>query len=393
MTLSPHAALLLVLPLLASDVAGGTPDTPTRPIRWGIMGCGGISSDFVGALKGLSPEEGVVVACGARKLDDAKRFAESLGVERWHEGYESLANDPDVDVIYVGTVAQAHVACARIALAANKPVLVEKPLAMCASDAAALVREAKERNLFLMEGMWTRAFPAVRRARELIASGAIGDVVTVAADFGWPATALDGEHRRCIDPVSGGVSMDVAMYPIAHVLLATGAAKPTRIVATGTTKPAAVAAAAEVGGDDEGTPSKPAVVDWSVGAALSGFPGRPALSATLLCTLDASTPEEAVYTGTKGTLRIHRSAHTPTKLTLSTAVGRDLVDEVLDFPLPPIPPGARPFNYPGSQGFVYEARAVHAALREGRLEADEWTHEESVTTQAIIDEVRAAVIA
>ena len=121
------------------------------------------------------------------------------------------------------------------------------------------------------------------------------------------------------------------------------------------------------------------------------FPSHPRLAATLLCTLDASTPEEAVYTGTKGTLRVHRSAHTPTKLTLSTAQGRELVEQSYDFPLPAIPQGAKPFNYPGSQGFIYEARAVHAALRAGRLEAEEWTHEESVTTQAIIDEVRKAV--
>ena len=170
--------------------------------------------------------------------------------------------------------------------------------------------------------------------------------------------------------------MDVAMYPIAHILLAAGATIPSRVVASGTTKPA-------TGGSG--------LVDWAVGAALSGFPARPALSATLLCTLDASTPEEAVYTGTKGTLRIHRSAHTPTRLTLSTASGRELIDQVFDFPPPAVPEGARPFNYPGSEGFIYEARAVHAALRAGRLEPEEWTHEESVTTQAIIDEIRKAV--
>ena len=65
---------------------------------------------------------------------------------------------------------------------------------------------------------------------------------------------------------------------------------------------------------------------------------------------------------------------------------------MLDFPLPPRPAGAPPFNYPGSEGFVYEARAVHAALRAGKLELDEWTHAESVTTQAIVDAMRGAVV-
>ena len=65
---------------------------------------------------------------------------------------------------------------------------------------------------------------------------------------------------------------------------------------------------------------------------------------------------------------------------------------MLDFPLPPRPAGAPPFNYPGSEGFVYEGRAVHAALRAGKLELDEWTHAESVTTQAIVDAMRGTVV-
>jgi len=225
--------------------------------------------------------------------------------------------------------------------------------------------------------MWTRFFPAVRKARELLSSGIIGDIIAVAADFGWPADP-EGEHKRCIDPISGGVSTDVAMYPIGHILLAAGAAPPTRICASGTTKTAS-----------DGRSR----VDWSVAGALSGFPGNPALSATVLCTLDGSTPEEAVFTGTKGTLRVHRSAHTPTKITLSVAESREVSkDETFEFPLPPKPKKALPFNYPGSQGFVYQAQAVHAALRKGKLQCDEWTHEESVTTQACVDALRGAVI-
>lgn len=348
------------------------------PIRWGIMGSGLIASDFVGALQDLPSEETQIVAVAARARERAESFAKTFGIPRVYEGYAALAADPDVDVIYIGTVAQTHVDCVRIALAAGKPVLVEKPIAMCAADAEALTAEAKAKGLFLLEGMWTRFFPAVRKARELLRSGAIGDVIAVSADFGWPADP-EGEHKRCIDPASGGVSMDVAMYPIGHILLAAGAARPAHIRATGTTKLAA---------DGQSR------VDWSVAGALSGFPRNPALSASVLCTLDGSTPEEAVYTGTKGTLRIHRSAHTPTRLTLSVAESREkATEQTFEFPLPKPPARSRPFHYPGSQGFVYQAQAVQEALRNGRLECDEWTHEESVTTQACVDALRAAVVA
>ena len=192
--------------------------------------------------------------------------------------------------------------CCRIALAAGKHVVVEKPLALCAADVEALTREARERGLFLHEGMWTRCFPAVRKARELLAAGTIGEVVAVSADFGWAADPA--VHGRTLDPHSGGACLDVAMYPVAHALLAAGAAMPT-VVATGSSKPAA-------GGGG--------VVDWSVGAALAWPSG---LTATVLCTLDGATPEEAVYTGTKGTLRILRPAHAPSRLHLSIATGRE----------------------------------------------------------------------
>ena len=89
-----------------------------------------------------------------------------------------------------------------------------------------------------------------------------------------------------------------------------------------------------------------------------------------------------------------RPAHTPTRLTLSVAESREVSrEQSFEFPLPPPPKRALPFNYPGSQGFVYEAHAVHAALREGRLQCTEWTHAEAVTTQACVDALRGAVIA
>ena len=82
------------------------------------------------------------------------------------------------------------------------------------------------------------------------------------------------------------------------------------MVATGTSKPAAGGGA----------------VDWSVAAALSWPSG---LAATVLCTLGGATPEEAVYTGTKGTLRILRPAHAPSRLHLSVAAGRQVRESVV----------------------------------------------------------------
>ena len=318
-------------------------------------------------------------------------------------------------MIYIATIANTHAELARRCIAAGKPLLIEKPMALCAEDVSDLIAKARERRVLLVEGMWTRAFPAVRKLRELLGDGAIGDVIAVQTDFGWPASSdPDGEHARLLDATSGGCALDIAMYPIAHVLCASGGAAPSVIRATGQRMP---------------TPAG-ASVDWCFSASLSGFEGRPALCASILCSLHASTPEEVVITGTKGTLRLHGPAHAPERLTLSVAHGRSFEEETFEFPLPPTPEGALPFvrsfkrrtrcpmqlstparpsipdgrhtvpcalwlcatqNYPGAEGFVYEARAVHEALQVQQCEADHWTHHEAQVTMQVIDALRAAV--
>lgn len=312
-----------------------------------------------------------MVACAARSAKSAADFAEQFkgangcGAMRSYGSYDALCQDADVDVVYIGTLADTHEELCLKAIGAGKHVLVEKPITLDAAGARRVVAAAQEKGLFLMEGMWTRCFPAARKVRELLHGGAIGDVVTIAADFGWPAVDdPDGPHARLFSPKSGGVSMDIAMYPLGHVLLGSGGALPSQVVATGM----AVGPTA-------------ARVDWSVAASLAGFkaPAHPGLTASVLVTLRASTPEEVVYTGTKGTLRVHRSAHTPTRLTLTLCASRtESTEEAFDFPLPPTPAGALPWNYPGSQGFLYEAQAVVSALRQGLKECAEWTHAESV---------------
>ena len=105
------------------------------------MGSGLISSDFVGSLQDLPATEAKVAAVAARSKASAEKFAQSFGIPNVYEGYEALAADPEVDVIYIGTVARTHADCVRLALAAGKPVLVEKPIALCEEEAAALVAE------------------------------------------------------------------------------------------------------------------------------------------------------------------------------------------------------------------------------------------------------------
>ena len=141
-------------------------------VRWGILGTGGIASAFTADLQ--LTDSGVAVAVGSRSQDSADRFADAFGIASRHASYESLAADPDVDVIYVATPHPMHHDNAILALRAGKHVLVEKPFTMNAAEAREIVRVARERGLFAMEAMWTRFLPHIAVIRDWLAHGVLG---------------------------------------------------------------------------------------------------------------------------------------------------------------------------------------------------------------------------
>jgi predicted dehydrogenase len=93
--------------------------------------------------------------------------------------------DPNVDIVYLATPHSHHFQNAMLALRAGKPVIIEKAFTTNAKQAKLLVETAKEKNLFLMEAVWTRYFPLSARIRELVANGTIGDVQRVIADMSF----------------------------------------------------------------------------------------------------------------------------------------------------------------------------------------------------------------
>src|ERR1700727_1100602 len=143
--------------------------TVDSPVRWGILGTGGIASSLASDLRLTAA--GVAVAVGSRSQAAADRFADSYGIANRHDSYDSLVADPDVDVIYVATPHPMHRANAILALRAGKHVLVEKPFTMNAAESREVVAVSRERGLFAMEAMWTRFLPHVGVIREWLAKG------------------------------------------------------------------------------------------------------------------------------------------------------------------------------------------------------------------------------
>lgn len=187
-------------------------------VRWGILATGGIASKFVKDISRVPEAE--VVAVGSRSLDTASTFAESHGIARAYGDWASLSKDPDVDIIYVATPHSHHHAAGKLCLAAGKPLLVEKAFTLDLAQAQDLVTMARERELFLMEAMWTRTLPAILRLQQLLADGAIGRITSVHANFGL-GLEFEPSHRLRNPALGGGALLDLGVYPIhfCHMLL------------------------------------------------------------------------------------------------------------------------------------------------------------------------------
>lgn len=319
---------------------------PAAPIRWGILGTGWIADSFAKDLRLLPDAQ--VAAVGSRTLDKAQTFAADYDA-RAYGSYAELVEDPEIDAVYVATPHPSHHADTLLALRAGKPVLVEKPFALNAAEAAEMVQEARNRNLFLMEAMWTRFLPHIAYLREVLASGALGEIRTVTGDHGqwFPENA---EHRLFAPELGGGALLDLGIYPIsfAHSVLGT----PQHITAV----------------------SDPAFtgVDGQTSAVFQYANGAHAIVTT---TLGARTVNRAAVSGTLGRVDIDPVFYTPTSLTV-TIEGQE--------------PEHKEFPHEG-HGLRHEAAEVGRCLRAGEAESAIMPLDETVAIMGVLDEIRRQI--
>lgn len=189
-------------------------------LRWGVLGTGRIARQFAAALR--RSRRGRLVAVGSRSADPppAPEFAGA----RAHHGYGALLADPEVQAVYVATPHPTHAALAIRAAAAGKHVLCEKPLAMDAAEAAAVVEAARRHGVFLMEAFMYRVHPQTLRLVELLRSGAIGEPRLVQAGFGY-WKPFDPEARHFDPALGGGAILDVGGYCASMARLVAGVSR------------------------------------------------------------------------------------------------------------------------------------------------------------------------
>ncbi|XP_027015077.2 trans-1,2-dihydrobenzene-1,2-diol dehydrogenase [Tachysurus fulvidraco] len=323
-------------------------------VRWGICSAGKISHDFTVALKTLPPEDHQVVAVAARDSKRAEDFAQKHFIPKVYSSYEELAKDPDIDVVYVGTIHPHHHPVGIIFLNAKKNVLCEKPLAMNLREVKELLATAKTNNVFLMEAVWTRFFPVSLEISRLLAQEAVGELKLVRADFG---ASLKNIPRSVEKELGGGALIDIGIYCLQFVLMVYNGEKPESIQATGVCL-------------DTG-------VDESMVVTLKFSQGR---LAVCTCTIAVDLPNEAVIIGTKGTIRVPAHMWSPTSLIEN---GNETQY--------PVPEPYLPTNFINSTGMRYEAEEVRQCLLKGLKESSRMSHSDSALLAEIMDECRRQV--
>lgn len=194
-------------------------------MRWGVLATGGIAHTFASALRTAGID---LVAVGSRQGPSARQFAERFDIARWHDSYERLAADPDVDIVYIATPHPFHLENALLMLDHGKHVLVEKPFALNAVQAETIRVAAAERGLLAMEAMWTRYLPHMVRVRELVRCGALGDVRALTATHAG-LLPVDPRHRINAPGLGGGALLDLGIYPVSFAWDMLGA--PTSMAA------------------------------------------------------------------------------------------------------------------------------------------------------------------
>jgi len=315
----------------------------TTHLRWGFLSAGGIATavaqDF--AIAGIP-----IRAVGARDIAKAEAFADQFSIPNPHQGYESLVNDPEVDIVYVSTIHPCHHEHAMLALNAGKHVLLEKPFTINAREAKEIADLARSKNLFVMEAMWTRFVPSMDAIFEVINSGQLGDIQAVIADH---SQHLPHVARMTELELGGGALLDLGIYPVsfAHRILG----KPSAITAKATLTNTKVDSMTSI------------IFEYSTGA-----------QATLTTCSVAAGPVTASVLGTEGRIEIDGDFYGQATFRVINKLG-----EVTD-------------SYSHKilgHGRQYQALHAEKCIAEGLISSPVMSIEETVDIMGIMDAIRA----
>ena len=316
-------------------------------LRWGIMAPGGIAAIFAQDLLATNRS---LVAVGSRSQARAEEFAARYAIPRVHGSYEALAEDPEIDAIYIASPHTEHAANAELALRNGKHILVEKPFTLTGAQARRVRAVARETGLFAMEAMRTRFMPHSLRMHELIAEGALGEIRALTADH-CQRLNPDPQGRLWNPALGGGALLDLGIYNVAFASDFLGTPKDVTAAAIMT---------------ETGVDRSTAMIFRYEGGAM----------ASLQTAMDARGTNRAAIIGTEARLEVTPVFYKSSRFQLIG--GKDEVLE--DF--------SQPYPFWGKQ---FEAEEVERCVAAGITQSPRMSLDESVAIAETMDRVREKI--
>ncbi|MDA9344125.1 Gfo/Idh/MocA family oxidoreductase [Algibacter sp.] len=315
-----------------------------KTINWGIIGLGNIAHKFATDL--LTIEGAKLYAVASRNQEKANEFASNYNATKAYSSYESLAKDPNIDAVYIATPHTLHKENTLLCLDHGIAVLCEKPFAMDSDEVNEMIAKAKDKNVLLMEALWTYFLPHYRYVLKALEDRFYGDVLKLEADFGF-YRAFDNSSRLFNKSLGGGSLLDIGIYPIFAALSALGIPKHIKGNATYF---------------ENGADSSCNMV----------FTYEKNVKAILKSTLIEDTPTEAIFHCEKGIIKINHQFHNPSTVSLIPNEGEG---ETIDFNNKTI-------------GYNYEAIHFNELLRQGKTESNVMSFKFSQSLIKTLDDVR-----
>jgi predicted dehydrogenase len=321
-----------------------------QKINWGIIGCGRIAHKFADDLKWAKNAR--LTAVASRDLNKAKQFSKEFNVKTSYGSYEELATSKEIDVVYIATPHSLHYENTLLCLEHGKAVLCEKPFAINSRQSMEMIALAKQKQVFLMEAVWTKFLPHYQKTLELIQRGKLGEIKSVIANFGFQP--WQDAPERLLDPALGGGSLlDIGIYNVFMALTILG--KPDEIQAK--------MVPGKLGIDEQ--------------CAIQ-FMYQNGAMAQLFSSLSTNLPTEVLVSGTKSFLKLSSRFYEPSsQLTLHKTV---------------TDPGKHiHVKKRKGIGYWHEAKHVGDCIEQGLTESPVMSHADTILLMQTLDEVRRIV--
>ena len=317
-------------------------------LRIGILGCGNIASTLAATMLQMT-DRIRIEAVASRDKAKAEEFASRFGVEKAYGSYDELYEDESVDLVYVATPHAFHHDQMMAALEHGKNILAEKAFCINAAEAEDVFRLAREKHLYAAEAIWTRYMPSRKLINDIIASGRIGRVVSITANLGYKII----QKPRLADPaLGGGALLDVGVYPLNFVLMATEGDTIKSM--------AGLAVRSDSGVDLRST------IDLTFESGIA---------AQIFCDAECRSDRKGMIYGTEGSLEI-TNVNNPEEIKIWSADRNAVLLETI--------PIRNEIN-----GYEYELEAAAEAIENGEIEPKAMPWRETLRVLRITDAMRS----